>query len=49
MIILYKIRLRPKIWMVDSGFVVNLERKNGIRFLNRGGASDDCNSIQENF
>ncbi len=35
--------------MVDSVFVIHLESKNGPRFLNKGGASDDYSSIQENF
>jgi hypothetical protein len=34
---------------MDSGFVVNLGSKNGIRFLSKGGASDECSSIQESF
>jgi hypothetical protein len=45
-------RLRPKVWMVDYGFVVNLEGKLGnkeCRFLDKGGASDECSSIQEDF
>jgi len=35
MIMLYKIRLRPKVWVMGSGFVVNLG-KNRIRVLNKG-------------
>jgi len=52
MMMINKNRLRPKARTVDYVFVVHLEGKLGrkrIGVLNKGGASDDCKSIQESF
>ena len=49
LIIVNRSRFRPRAWMVDFGFVVHLASKGRIQFLNKGGASDDCSSIQESF
>ena len=48
MIEMNKSKLRPKPWLVDSGFVVHLEGKLGKKervFLDKGETSNDRSSI----
>lgn len=44
-----KTLLRRRTWRVGSPFVVHLEGRHGIRFLDEGGVSDDCSSTEEDF